>query len=476
MLTNPDPNWFAFFALAFWPVVGLCLFQVWPAAQAAVWTFLGAYLLLPVGAAIHFQGIPQFDKDTIASIAVVLGIVLIKRRSLRLRNGFGLTELLVLIYLIAPLITDELNTDPIILPHHNLPAGSFYDGLSATVRQFLLLIPFFVGRQLLRSAADVQMILRTLVIAGLLYSFPILFELRMSSQLHVWVYGYFPHMFAEMVRDGGFRPVVFIGHGLGVAFFVMTTVIAATALWRCRTRIIQLPPIGATGYLSAILILCKGLASIVYGVVGLILVRFASIRLQSLIAVGLVTAALSYPLLRTAGLVPTDTLVGMAQRISENRAISLEERFDNEERLLTRAWDRIYFGWGRYGRNRIYDPLTGKDNSATDGEWIITIGTFGLVGFLAEFGLLALPVFRIASALRLVESKQDGIYLAALTLISAINTFDLLPNASLTSFTWLIAGALLGRAEALKAVSRERPQVPIGVPAEQQPVKALSVS
>lgn len=476
MIASPDPNWFALFALAFWPVVALCFFQVRPAGQATVWTFLGAYLLLPVGAAIHFQGIPQFDKDTVASIGAALGMLLIKGRPLRLRNGFGLTELLALVCLISPFITDELNTDPVIYAHRYLPGGSFYDGLSAAVRQFLLLIPFFIGRQVLRNSSDIQLILRTLVIAGLLYSLPILFELRISPQLHVMVYGYFPHMFAEMIRDGGFRPVVFIGHGLGVAFFVMTTAVAAAALWRSRTRIAQLPPIAITGYLSGILILCKGLASIAYGAVALILVRFTSVRIQALTAVALVTIALSYPLLRTAGLVPTDTLVDMAAKVSEKRAVSLHERFYNEERLLTRASERIYFGWGRYGRNRIYDPATGTDISATDGEWIITIGTFGLVGFLATFGLLALPVFRAASTLRFLETKQDGIYLAALTLISAINTFDLLPNSGLTPVTWLFAGALLGHAEAVKGSFRERGPVPIGVPEVQQPVKALSVS
>ena len=48
--------------------------------------------------------------------------------------------------------------------------------------------------------------------------------------------------------------------------------------------------------------------------------------------------------------------------------------------------------------------------SITDGRWIITIGQFGLFGFVAEFGLLILPVFRAASALDAAKSMHDRIY------------------------------------------------------------------
>ena len=46
------------------------------------------------------------------------------------------------------------------------PALAAYDGLSAVVGQLLFLLPFFLGRQFLRNSADIEEILRTLVIAG----------------------------------------------------------------------------------------------------------------------------------------------------------------------------------------------------------------------------------------------------------------------------------------------------------------------
>jgi hypothetical protein len=112
------------------------------------------------------------------------------------------------------------------------------------------------------------------------------------------------------------------------------------------------------------------------------------------------------------------------------------------------------FGWGSFSRNRVYDIESGRDTSITDGMWIITLGVWGLFGFLARFGLLVLPVFRAAAALRFAESDRDRVFLAALALILAINVVDMLPNAPLTPWTWLICGALLGRAEARRGAVR----------------------
>ena len=64
-------------------------------------------------------------------------------------------------------------------------------------------------------------------------------------------------------------------------------------------------------------------------------------------------------------------------------------------------------------------------------------------------------MFRAASTLRFAETERDSVFLGALALIIAINMIDLLPNAPLSQWTWLLAGALLGRAEALRKVSRQ---------------------
>ncbi len=448
-------NWFATLSLLAWPLVALWLYQTRPVRQATLWTILGGYLLLPVGASIKLaEGIPQLDKVSIPALSALAGCIVFAKRPWRFWNGFGLAEVLLLSYLLGPFVTSLLNPDPVVSGAVTLPGVGAYDGLSAIVAQLLFILPFLLGRQWLRNSADIEQLLRTLVVAGLLYSLPMLFEIRMSPQLHVWFYGYQPSSFLQEMRFGGFRPVVFIGHGLGVAFFTMTATLAATALWRTRTRVRRLPPAGVTAYLSVILVLCKSLAALAYGAAATLLVRWTKPRLQLRIAMALVTVALLYPALRTAGLIPTNAIVAAASSINEARAESLKFRFDHEEQLLQRASQRLWLGWGRYGRNRIFDEW-GNDISVSDGRWVITLGQFGLFGFLAEFGLLALTVFRAVSALRFAESERDGIFFAALGLIVAITMIDLLPDSALTPLTWLFAGALLGRAEGLRRAARQ---------------------
>jgi hypothetical protein len=454
-MTHFDPNWFAYIALLIWPIVALYLYSRRPISQATLWTILGAFLLLPVGTVIKFEHIPGFDKQSIPNLAALICCSLFAGRLPKLFRGFGLAEVLILVLLIGPLITSLLNTDPIQIGDTFLPGVGPYDALSAAVAEFIFILPFFLGRQFLQRPEDNADILRMMTIAGLAYSLPMLFEVRMSPQLHTWIYGYFPSSFVQQMREGGFRPAVFLGHGLAVAFFAMTTTVAAAALWRTGTRIGRLTPGGITGYLSFVLVLCKTGSALVYAAILVPLVRWASPRLQLRFASVLVVLALCYPMLRAANLVPTTSIIETVSAINLNRAASLQTRFDQEQQLLDRAWERPWFGWGRFGRNRVYNGYMGRDSSITDGRWISTMGTFGLVGFVAEFGLIAFAVLRAAAALKFTATVWEAWYLAALALIVAINNFDLIPNSSISPWTWLLAGALLGRAEALYAAERQ---------------------
>jgi hypothetical protein len=452
------PNWIAYVALLIWPLVALYLYSRLPIGRATLWTILGAYLLLPVGAEIKFAGIPAFNKESIPNLAALICCVLSAGRLPKFFRGLGIVEVLLLALLIGPFITSMLNTDPIRIGTTFLPGVDDYEALSAATAQFILcIVPFLLGRQYLRGSEDNIDILRVMVIAGLAYSLPMLFEVRMSPQLHTWIYGYFPGGgFSEEIRDGGFRPVVFLRHGLFVAFFAMTTSVAAAALWRTQTRIGPWASGWITGYLSFVLVLCKTASALVYGVVLVPLVRWASPRVQLTVASIVVSIAVAYPILRVTDLFPTAFLVEVAAVVSTDRAASLKTRFDNEDKLLQHAWQRPWFGWGRFGRNRVYEGWEGADNSITDGTWIVTLGIFGLVGFVAEFALLALAVFRAARALKFVPTARESGYLAGLALIVAINIVDLLPNSSISPWTWLLVGALLGRAEMLRASTRQR--------------------
>src|SRR6266446_5583606 len=442
-------------ALLIWPAVALWLFKTRPIGTAILWTILGGYLLLPVGTYIKFQMIPPFDKSSVPNFAALFGCIFVCGKSLRFSKGFGIAELLVATLLITPFITCELNGDPIALG--NRPGLGLYDAGSAAVAQIETLIPFFLGRQFLGRRNDIEDILRVLIIAGLVYSVPSIFEIRFSPQLHTWIYGYFPHEFGQQMRDGGFRPVVFLGHGLLVAFFISTSAVAAAAFWRTGTQVFQtirLRASAVTSYLSILLVLCKTASALLYGAVLVFLVYFTRPKIQLSIAVLLTSFALLYPILRSADLVPTDAAITLANDwFDSDRVSSFKARLVNENALLERASQRFFFGWGSFSRGFIYDDY---DNLvyAPDGTWVITIGEYGFVGFLALFGLLSLPVFAAARAVKFGETPKDKLFLSALALIVAVNIFDLLPNSSVRPWTWLVAGALLSRSEALRQQAR----------------------
>lgn len=457
-MATANPNWVAYFALLIFPLVAFGLYSVLSISKATLWTILGAYLLLPVGAEIKIAGIPTFDKNSIPNIAALLCSSIWAGRFPKLFRGFGMPEILIVALLASPFLTSMLNGDAIQIGITYLPGVGPYDALSAAGTQFIFMSPFFLGRQLLRQPENNGEILRVMALAGLAYSIPMLFEVRMSPQLHAWIYGYYPTDFIQEIRDGGFRPMVFMGHGLLVAFFAMTTLVAAASLWRTKARILKIVSPGAlTAYLTSALVLCKTASALFYALLLVPLIRWASPRLQLRVAVVLALVTITYPLVRAAGLIPTTSILQIANSLNAERGESLKTRFDNEDQLLDRAWQRPWFGWGRYGRNRVYNGWNGGDSSITDGHWIITMGQFGITGFIAEFGLLALSIFSASRSLKFARPKWEREYLAALAIIVGVNMIDLLPNSSIRPWTWLLAGALLGRAEALQAITRREP-------------------
>jgi hypothetical protein len=256
--------------------------------------------------------------------------------------------------------------------------------------------------------------------------------------------------------------------------FAMMATVSAVTLARLRDPILKIPPLGVTIYLSIILMLCKSLGALLYAVTLAPLVRFTKPQFQTRVALALVIFSLLYPILRSVDVVPTTMMVQVAQSVSDDRAGSLQFRFFNEDQLLKRAFERPAFGWGRYGRSRVYSEY-GRDLSVTDGRWVITIGQFGIFGFIAEFGLLSIGVLRAWTAIGLAKSNSDKVLLSALSLIVATNILDLLPNSGLTPWTWLLAGTLLGRSERLAALEFDRHRLsPRNLTGQRWPGNALS--
>ena len=453
------PNLFAFAMLALWPVISALIFRRLPPGRAIVACVLVAYLFLPPPpAGFDFPLLPPLTKETIPNLVIILACLILYRGQIKLLPDTLTGKILVLVFVCSPMATVLTNGEPVFFGLLGLPALQLREGFSTMIQQFMLISPLLLARNFLRTADDQRDILKAIFVGGMVYSVLMLIEVRLSPQLNIWIYGYFQHNFDQMIRFGGFRPIVFLYHGLWVSFFAMTAAVAAIALARGTVSRVALGFWAAACYLLVVLVLSKSLGAIIYGLVLIPMVAVLSARMQIRVAALLAFTALAYPVIKGADLVPQEVMLQQAEQIDQDRANSLRFRFQQETILLDRADEKPLFGWGLWGRNHIWDGVTSQILTVTDGRWIILIGVLGWVGFLAEFGILALPIVLIWRKTRQGEMSP---WIGPMCLMLGINLIDLIPNATLTPLTWLLAGAILGYAEAFSTQKQPEAAVPV---------------
>lgn len=457
------PTSFAYLMITTSPLLTLAMYLWLPRRSAVIWSILLGYMYLPAVMALDLPALPALSKHTIPALFGYMYACMLEGRLISLlpRGRFG--RLLVAALLLIPVATIMTNGDPVYINREIvLPGLRLYDAASMIVGQVGWLCIWALAREFLNDEAGLRQLVRALVVAFLWYSIGMLYEVRMSPQLHIKIYGFFQHNFDQMMRQGGFRPIMFLEHGLWVAILTSMSMMLAIVLARSSEGDERRRWYRAAAYLGVVLFLCKSIAALVYAVVLTpFLLRWSGAKLVR-IAMVISVLVMSYPVLRTLDLVPTDAIVGYIQTQSAERAQSIEFRFDNEDMLLARAMERPLFGWGIWQRNGIFDPITGKRVSVTDGLWVILMGVGGFALFLAQFGLLMLPIFTMRSSFAHV-GREVPVLAGGTALVLSVNMFDLLPNATITPVTWLFAGALLGYVEQLRTSSETQAEP---VPAE----------
>ena len=469
------PNSFAYLVLALWPLAMLGIFRALPPGRALIWSVLASYLILPpYPTEFDFPLMPSLDKTTIPNIMAIVLVIFVAKQKIQWLPETRMGKLLVAIFVLAPIPTVLTNPEPIVFVTDFIRGLYAQDIFAMMVGQCILLANYMLARQLLTTEEDLRDLLLAIVIAGVAYSFPMLLEVRLSPQLNIWIYGFFQHLFEQSIRGDGFRPIVFLSHGIWAAMLTLMSLSATLILimnseGKQRQRLIFVAV-----FLFGVLVLAKTLSALVYALFIMGMVIFTDWRMQVKVAMLLACLALAYPIAKGANLVPEERLLQLAKGVSEDRAQSLEFRFEHEGALLNRAQKKPLFGWGIWGRNQIHDPITGRMTSVADGRWVLVLGMLGWLGFIGEFGLLILPIFLIYRILvrlpteerwrshqreanafppernwpLMINRPKVAPIVGGMSLLLAINTVDLLPNATLTTMTWLIAGALLGYAEA----------------------------
>lgn len=464
-----QPYFLAHLVLLLWIPITIFLFTQFRPALAAALAMLGGVILLPVGIGFDFPGLPSLDRWTLCSVGTLAGALLFAPHQLAWRSFGRHGDAFWIALVVGSFFTAHSNPESLRYGPSLLPGMTLYDGISMASRLLLSVgVPYFLARSLFRKLQDVSALLGYLVAIGIAYSLLALYEVRMSPQLHVQLYGFVPPTIQWLMvhRLGGYRPFVFMPHGLALATFLLTLCIAAVTAWKNRLRFrgysMALPAL----FLILTLALCKSLGSFVYAALILPILFFMPSRVQARIIVVLALFLFAYPALRAFDLVPTQALVELAATVDAERAQSLDVRFRNEKVLLDHARARLAFGWGSWGRNRSYDLESGSDLTVTDGYWILLLGTSGLVGYCAFFGLLLAPVLRAMGKLRSFATRRERSVVLAIAWMVIVYALDMLPNGLFNYYPIFLSGILAATTAHAERIRRKPvPSGKAGAPA-----------
>lgn len=411
-----------------WIPALLVLFAALPSRRAVIVGFLGAWMFLPM-AGYPIQGLPDYTKSTATALGVLLATALFDGQRL-LTFRFRLIDLPMAAFCGVPFLSA-------------ITAGNGpYEGISSVLNQlFLWGIPYFIGRIYFPDLAALRELAVGIFVGGLIYVPFCLYEVRMSPQLHNLVYGFHQHDFLQTLRGAGYRPTVFMQHGLAVGTFMCTAALAGVWLWRSHAvrTIWGIPVAWLALVLLATAVLCKSTGATALMLIGLAVLfagRALGTRLPLLL---LALAPVLYVLARTVGGWSGSELVEATRLISEQRAESLQTRLDSETGLWALVQPYLLLGAGRF----IYAAAHGEKGVIPDGMWIIALGCNGLVGLAAFLGAMVLPAAKFARryAAQFWNHPQLGPS-ATLAVISALYMCDCLFNAMINPVLLLTLGGL----------------------------------
>ena len=308
-------------------------------------------------------------------------------------------------------------------------------------------IPYLIGRLYLTDLDGLRDAAIAIVQGGVVYAGLCFVEIVLSPQLHRWVYGYHQHSFAQTIRFGGYRPMVFLEHGLAVGTFMASASICALALWRYGAvrSIFWLPMSLVVAGLFFMTVMCKSSGSVVL-LIGGVATLLASCRLRSAIPLMILIALpLLYMVTRTLGVFDGTMLVSIANDlINEDRAQSLEYRMRMETAVVDRALEQPALGWGGWNRSRAVGD-NDRQMAVTDGLWIIAMGQRGLVGLVALYGTFLVGPLLLGGRYRPDAWRHPAVAPAfACAIVVVIHMIDNIPNGMPSPVVYFLGGGLAG--------------------------------
>ena len=429
-------------AMIAWVPIVFYLFTIYGPRQAVIVSFIGGLLFLPERAGFPLPLIPDYQGMVATCYGIVLAILVYDSQRLR-EFQLGWIDLPMLIWCICPIFSSVTND------------LGFYDGINEAITQTVTWgLPYWLGRFYLNNFAGLRELALNIIKGGLLYVPLCLYEGRMSPQLHNIFYGYYPHPsgIAQAYRLGGYRPMVFMEHGLMVGMWMMMVTLVTIWLWKAKTfqTIWNIPIERLVIVCTLTFIWCRSTGAYGYLLYSLIILFSAKWLRTSLPLLLLVIGIIYYLYTSATGHFDSEAIVSwVGEVINPERAQSLEYRFDNEAVLADHARDKLLFGWGGWGRNRVYEENWHgiiEDVAITDSLWILAFGINGLVGLISLIASLMLPVISFCFSgypmKTWFEPKVAPAAVLAVALLLFI--FDCLLNDMFNPIFPLISGGLSG--------------------------------
>jgi len=423
-------------AIVAWIPFVLLLFALMPARRAVFYSIIGGMLFLPEVVAIKIPSM-FYGKMAAISIATFLGVLLFDgNRILSFRASWY--DLFWVVLCGSSVVTSLDN------------GLGLKDGLVESIGALTIWgIPYFIGRIYLTDIHAVREAAVAVLVGAMIYAPLCLLEVRISPQLNKWVYGYYQHSFAQTVRFGGYRPMVFMQHGLAVGLFMGAASLIAVWLWSCGTlrQIWGIPMSWAAVFLIITTVLCKSTGGLLLAGMGAAVLMGVYYRRAAWPLILLIAVAPVYMVVRATGLFDGKLLVGaVAQLVNEDRAGSLKFRIDAEDVLSKKAMQKPLFGWGGWDRSRAMNA-NGVGKAVTDGLWIIVFGKKGIVGVVALFGtfLIGPLLLRKRYDPKLWVHPAVGPAVVSAVVV-CIHLIDSLPNGMPNAIYYFLGGGLAGLA------------------------------
>jgi len=417
-----------------WVFVAMALFTLMPPRRAALVSYIAAWLFLPVSA-IELPGIPDLTKITATSLGAIAGVVLFDAKRLSAFR-FSWVDMPAVVWCTSTMVSSLTN------------GYGAYDGFSGILQQlFTWGIPYFIGRLYFSDLAGLRELAVGVFIGGLVYVPLCLLELRLSPQLHNWVYGFHPTHFAMTVRYGGYRPMVFMQHGLMLGMWMTSASLVGVWLWHTGAikRMFNLPMSWLAMGQLVVTVMCKSSGAIALLIIGLGVLFSTRVIKSSIVVIALVLIPPLYMWVRTEQWWQGEEIVEFAKNLGPERADSVLGRFENENLLTAHALEKRWFGWGGWDAWRVKDPDTGEDITVADGMWVITFGEGGLVALIAVTVMVLLPILLLARRVPVRNWVYPAVAgPAALAVLLILYLIDNLLNAMLNPVYMIAAGGLSG--------------------------------